>query len=154
MKKGFFISLLLIIIVITTGCGNTKEPLEKFTCTMNGEIVAGTTIDKKYTVTYRGEYVETEEQVEILKSDNQPILAAYKSTVEALHSQYKNVKYYDYKIDLKNDTLTTSLAIDYTKVNTDKLIEVNSANSNYIKDGKVTVSALKQKYKSEGASCE
>ena len=153
MKKGFLISLLLILVVVVTGCG-TKEEEKILTCTMKGTVVEGTDINSTYKVTYKGDYVELVESTETVKSDNEQILSTYQKTVEAMYSPYKDVKYYDYKIDLKDGTLTSTATINYAKIDTDKMLEINSANSTFIKDGKVTVSAIKQIYEQMGATCK
>ena len=153
MKKGLFISLLAILIVVVTGCG-AKESSKTLTCTMQGTVIEGTTINSTYKVTYTGDYVDLVESTETVKSDNETVLNTYKSTVEAMYSPYKDVKYYDYNIEVKDNTLTSTTKINYAKIDTKKMIEINSANSTMIKDGKVAVDTIKAVYEQMGATCK
>ena len=153
MKKGLLLSLLFVLVVVVTGCGS-KESAKILTCTMKGTVIEGTDIESTYKVTYTGKYVDLVESVETVKSDSQEILESYKETVEKMYSPYKDVKYYEYNIDLKDDTLTSKATINYAKIDTAKMLEINSANSTMIKDGKVAISTLKQVYENMGATCK
>ena len=73
---------------------------------------------------------------------------------EKLEAKYKDVKYYDYDIQVKNGVLTSTVDINYAKIDTDKLIEIDSANGTLIKDGKIKLEDLKSAYETIGASCE
>lgn len=156
MKKGLLISLILVLLVVVTGCGNKKEKSsdKTFTCTMNGTVVEGTEIKSTYKVSYTGDYVDLVEGKEVVTSDNDEMLKAYKTTVEAMYSPYKDLKYYDYKVELKDKTLTSTTKINYAKLDTNKMIEINSANSTMIKDGKVAVSDIRKVYEDMGATCK
>jgi len=154
MKKGILLSLLVLALVVVTGCGSSKEETKVLTCTMSGTVVEGTTIDSTYKVTYTGDYVDLVESTETVTSDTEEILDAYKETVESMYSAYDDVKYYDYNVSLDGDTLTSTAKINYAKIDADAMIEVNSANSSLFTDGKVTLTAIETLYKAMGATCE
>ena len=152
MKKNMlFLSLVIMLAIVVTGCGKSSKTM---ICTMSGEVVKGTNIETEYKVTYTGKYVDLVESKEVVKSDTKAILDAYKKTVESMYSPYDEVKYYDYKVELKDDTLTSTATINYAKIDANKMIEINSANSKMFDDGKVPVDTLKTVYEQMGATCK
>lgn len=151
MKKSILLSTFAIMLVMVTGCGKTAKTL---TCTLSGEVVAGTTIESEYKVTYTGKYVDLVESKEVVKSDTKEILDAYKQTVESMYEPFKDIKYYDYSVKLDGDTLTSTSTINYSKIDTQKMIEVNSAIGDIVKDGKLELSILQQSYEKMGATCK
>ena len=74
--------------------------------------------------------------------------------VEDLYSPYKDVEYYEYNVDVTDNKLTSTVDINYAKVDTDKLLEIDSANGQLIKDGKISVDDIKSVYESLGATCK
>ena len=153
MKKTFLVAVMVCLLVVVTGCNKGKT--KTLTCTLSGTVMEGTTIDTKYTITYTGKYVDKVESVEKVKSNQPTILNAYKQTVEATYSPYKDIKYYDYDIKIDGDTLTSTATINYAKIDTDAMIKVNSSNSMLIKDGKVKVATIKEVYETQlGATCK
>ena len=78
----------------------------------------------------------------------------YKSALEKQYEDYNNIKYYDNSITIKGNELISKTIIDYSKVDTKKMIEVNKENENLIVNGKVKVSALESLYKKNNISCK
>jgi len=60
----------------------------------------------------------------------------------------------NYGISVDGNTLTSTVDIDYAKIDTKKMIEIDSANGQLIKDGKIKLEDLKSAYETIGASCE
>ena len=152
MKKGILISLLVIMLVVVTGCGKAKT--KTMTCTMKSTITSGTTMESVYKITYTGKYVDLVESTEKVKSNSNLVLETYKKTIDDMYSPYKDIKYYDYDITIDGDTLTSVAKINYAKIDTDKMIKVNSANKQLIKDGKIAVETIKEVYEQLGAECK
>ena len=155
MKKKFKIWQLILgvfILLLSTGCGNSNST-ESMTCTrtMNQN---GIKTDLKYNIEYSKDYVTKIKTIETIESSNTDILDTYKEQIEALYSPYKNIEYYNYNIDIKDDKLTSTVDINYEKIDTDKLLEIDSANGQLIKDGKIKVSDIKSVYESLGATCK
>ena len=90
-------------------------------------------------------------QLKLIDTD---ILNTYKEQIESLYSPYKDVEYYEYNVDITDNKLTSTVDINYTKVDTDKLLEIDSANGALIKDGKISVDDIKSVYESLGATCK
>ena len=151
MKKNILLVGLIIMLVVVTGCGKSSKNL---TCTMNGEVVKGTTISSEYKVTYTGKYVDLVESKEVVDSDTKQILDAYQQTVKAMYSPYDDLKYYDYDIKLTDKQLTTTVKINYAKIDTKKFVEINPAIGKVVKDGKAELDTLKAVYERMGATCK
>lgn len=143
--------LALVLVVFLTGCslGGTKT----MTCTRN--TTQGTLkLDVKYVVTYSGKYVNKVESTEKIISTNTTTLETYKKSVENIYSPYKDIEYYDYEVSIDGDTLTSKVIIDYDKIDTDKLISLDSSIGNIIKNGKIKVEDMKSIYEQTGATCK
>ena len=149
MKKiglVLFMSLLLL-----TGC--TKEENGVLTCTRTAK-QGNIDLSLNYKITYTGEYVNTIETTEIVKSEDQNTLNLYKSQIENVYKPYKEIDYYENEITLEGNTLTSKTTIDYDYINIDDLIEIDSANEQILKDGKAKVSDFRTMYENIGASCK
>lgn len=152
VSKILFVFLLGIVFL--TGCGDKEAQEKTMICTRNATLTEGTTLNVEYTVTYQGDYVKKVYSNEKTSSDNTEYLNQMKTMVENTYSPYKDLEYYDYNIQLDGNTLTSQLTIDYDKIDTDKMIEIDSANAMLIKDGKVKVEDLEAQYNNIGAICE
>lgn len=108
----------------------------------------------KYTITYQGDYVQKEVSVNKITATKDADLNAYKNTLEAEYEPYKDIKYYDNKIKIEKNTITSTRTIDYSKIDTDKLLSAGSEYYELITDGKVKLSALKDLYTNIGMTCK
>ncbi len=147
MKK--LLVLVCFSLFLGTGCGANKTMTCTRTLNQNGMA-----IDLKYEVEYSGDKVKKVKSTEKVTSDSQAVLDTYKSTIESTYAPYKDIEYYDYNVTIDGDTLTSVADINYEKIDTDKMIEVDSANSQLIKNGKVSLEDLKSVYEAVGATCE
>ncbi len=150
MKK-ILLPIFLITICLFTGCGSEKGKTMTCTRTMNQ---SGIKFDFNYTVDYKDDYVMNLKTVEKVISDNAEILESYKEQVEAIYAPYDGIEYYDYDVKIDGDTLTSTLNINYSKIDTDKMIEVDATNKKIIKDGKIKLADVESTYKKMGFSCE
>ena len=172
MKKITKLSIVLLVgLLVFTGCsdkddkkvekdsdkkGSVQENKDSkvLRCTKEGEVTTGVNADLTYEVTYTGDYVDEVHTVEKLTSDNEQYLNQYKTLLEAGYAPYKDVKYYDYDIQVKNGVLTSTVDINYAKIDTDKMVEIDSNNSLLIKDGKIKLSDIQTMYEQIGAVCK
>lgn len=152
MKKKILWSVLLVAILLVTGCGS--ESSKTMTCTRTATVSSGVNMDLKYQVTYKGDFVQLVETEEKITSENQTHLETYKTTVENLYAPYKDIEHYNYDVKINGNTLTSTTKIDYEKIDTAKLIEIDSANETLIKDGKIKLADIKSVYEGIGATCE
>ncbi len=67
------------------------------------------------------------------------LIIAYKEQIEKIYTPYKDIKYYTYNVTIDGNKLVSTVDINYAKIDTKKLIEIDSANSQLINDGKVKI---------------
>ena len=156
MKKIKFITIVLVcVLLMTSGCGKdakkAKENILEYTSSATQGVL---TIDLKYTITYQGDYVQKEVSVNKITATKDVDLNAYKNTLEAEYERYKDIKYYDNKIKIEKNTITSTRTIDYSKIDTDKLLSAGSEYYELITDGKVKLSTLKDLYTNIGMTCK
>lgn len=150
-----YLLVLLIGIILLTGCSKKEEAAKTTTCKRITTLSDNIKMDLKYTITYnKKEYVTKVYSIETVTSDNTSVLNSYKTQVEKVYEPYKDIKYYDYDVRIENKKLISEVTIQYDKIDTDKMIKIDSANSNLIKDGKVKLDDIKTYYTSMGITCE
>lgn len=150
MKK-FLLIVMCICIFLITGCGSEKEKVMKCSRTINQSNIK---MDLSYNVTYKGDYVTKVKSEEKIITDDSTTLNTYKEQLESTTESFKDIKYYDHNITIDGDTLVSTINIDYSKIDTDKLIEIDSSMNQLIKDGKVSVSDIESLYNQLGITCE
>lgn len=152
MKK--LLAVLIVGVCLLTGCTETKEEVGLLVCTKNQDIDASTKLESTYKVSYKDGYVTDLDTVETITSDNTQVLETYKSSLEKVYSSYNNVEHYNNDIKIEGNQLISTTKVDYEKVDTDKLIEIDKNNEAAIEDGKVKASVLKEAYEKLGATCK
>jgi len=152
MKKSFILFSIIVVILMLSGCIN-KDEVKTMKCsrTLTQDSVKMTL---NYEVDYKGDYVQTVHSVEKIKSSDKSILNSYKKQLESFYSSYKNIEYYSSNVVINGDELVSTVDINYAKIDTDKMIEVDSANALIIKDGKVKIDDVRTTYESLGTICE
>lgn len=151
MKKFVLILMLCMSVFSLTGCGSEEEKTMNCSRTLNQN---GIEMDLSYTVNYKGDYVTSVKSVEKIKSDDATTIETYKTQLEQTISPYKDIKYYDHEVNIDGNTLTSTITINYEKIDTDKFISVDSSAKQLIKDGKVEVETLETLYNTLGITCE
>ena len=150
-KKIKYLAVFIVSVIFLTGCGNNGVQSMTCTRTMNQN---GIKTGLKYTVIYQGDYVTRVKSVETIETDSSEVLDAYQEQIESIYSPYKGIDYYEYDVSIDGDKLTSTVDINYEKIDTDKLLEIDSANGQLIKDGKIKLSDIKSVYEAIGAVCE
>ena len=150
MKKVMVGIIACLSLMLLTGCGAEQKTM-KCSRTLNQ---SGVAMDLQYEVLYTGDYVDVVKSTEKVTSDSKEVLETYRTTVEKQYEPYKDIEHYDYNVSIEGNVLTSTTNIDYTKIDTSKMIEVDSANGTLIKDGKVKLDTVKQLYNQMGITCE
>ncbi len=150
MKK-FLAVVMCVGVLFLTGCGAEEEKTLKCTRTLNQ---SGIKMDLSYNVSYKGDYVTKVKSVEKIISNDSATLEAYKEQLKKTTESVSKIEYYDHDVKIDGDTLTSTITIDYTKIDTDKLIETDSSLKQLIKKGKVSVKDIKTLYNGLGVTCE
>ena len=83
-----------------------------------------------------------------------PLILIRNKSKKFILSTHKDIKYYTYNVTIDGNKLVSTVHINYAKIDTKKLIEIDSANSQLINDGKVKLSSVKSLYEPLGAHLE
>ena len=152
MKKKIILSLVLSIIVL--GCTGCNPETGTMTCTMSSYPTEGITLRSTYKAQYKNNSVTELETVEQVIAEDEDNLETYKDRIDELYNGYQELDHYENKTTIEDNTLTSTTTIDYSKVDTDKLIEIDSGNAKLIKDGKVNIDDLQDMYRQNGCNCK
>lgn len=153
MKKISKILLPLFIVVILTGC--SSKNYKSKTCSLSLQ-----NTEDNYTLTltrdiyYDGEYVMNTVSHDKIEASNNAILNKYEKQFEDVKKQYDGIKYYDVTISNNGGMLDAVTKVDYTKVDTNKIIKITNNNDLFEKDGKLKVSKLIKSYEDQGLECK
>lgn len=151
MKKGLIV-LAVMLLVLVTGCTSSKE--EKMVCTRTSTM-NGIKLDLNYQVYYQKDVVNKVQTTEKITSTSKETLAIYKKAVEDLYSNFNGIKHYNYDIAIEGDTLTSKTDINYSKINIDDLLKIDSSIEQLLnKDNKISLEKIKEVYESTGAICK
>lgn len=150
-RKYLFLAVTMLVVFLVTGCSSSEEKTMTCTRTMNQ---SGMKTNLNYKVTYSGDYVNRVQSEESIETSDTTTLNTYKEQIEKIYTPYKDIKYYTYNVTIDGNKLVSTVDINYAKIDTKKLIEVDSANSQLINDGKVKLSSVKSLYEQLGATCK
>lgn len=150
-RKYLFLAVTMLVVFLVTGCSSSEEKTMTCTRTMNQ---SGMKTNLNYKVTYSGDYVNRVQSEESIETSDTTTLNTYKEQIEKIYTPYKDIKYYTYNVTIDGNKLVSTVDINYAKVDTKKLIEIDSANSQLINDGKVKLSSVKSLYEQLGATCK
>lgn len=158
MKKRYlFLAIVMMGVFLITGCSSKSKDIVNngnvMTCTRSVN-KNGMKTSLNYKVYYDGDDVTRIKSEESIQMENNQSLKGYKEQIEKVYEPYKNVKFYNYNIAIRGNKLISKVDINYSKIDTNKLIEIDKANSQIITDGKIKVSSVKNLYEKLGATCK
>ena len=154
MKKIIILGVALLILVTGCGQGNTTAKEEKMICTRTANL-NGVEMDLRYEVTYEGENVNRVQTTEKVTTDSEDTLQQYKQQVENIYSNFDNIEHYNYNVEINGNTLTSTTDIDYTKIDIDELLAIDSSIQQLLNDNdKIDLDSITQVYESAGATCD
>ena len=163
MKKKSLCLLFILTIILISGCGKDsfEEKMEKkdnekvLKCTRKVSNEDNFSTDIKYSIYYDGDYVTKTVSIEKVTSEDKDTLKQYKEAYEKVFSVYKDIDYYDNKVEQNGNTVSSTTVVDYTKVDTSKIIEIEGKEDNIFEDdGKVKKDTLVSFYKKYGVTCK
>ena len=116
--------LIILFLLLATGCSTNKEAelnrkyntknLDYITCTRNATTTDNSSVDINIDVYYNSDnYIEILKSKEVVTSNDSNVLNQYKEAYENVYSVYSDLEYYDNKVTLKNDTVTSTTYINY-----------------------------------------
>lgn len=148
MKKKKWLLLILGILII---CGCTPKN-GTLTCT-NRMNKNGIVLNTDYTVKYKNNYVTMVKTVEVIEAKKE-VLLEYQEALKSSYEPYNELDGYQNEIVIKKGTLISTTMIDYSKIDTKKLISLDQNNKTVVKDGKVKLEDMKKIYQEMGAICK
>lgn len=156
MKKVLKVFATLLVVVILFGCGaSTEEKVVKCTISQK-DLTNGYELKSEYNIYAQGEVVKSVKTKEVITSEQESILSYFQTTLNTTYEKY-NSEYggYTYEVTKEGNTVTSNVAIDYTKMDLDKFSEDQSSIKSAINDNnELTVDGIKSMYQSMGATCE
>ena len=160
-KKIQIISLLSILLFccFVTGCGNNDENIVneqspvttkntilddidvsgsgKLFCTRDAFGREGMDVELTYELEYKNGFVSILHANEKVISNNSSDLDEYENAYRNIAKNYKGLKYYDITITRDENSVVNDTLINYEKIDTDKLLDIEGKEDNVIVDGKV-----------------
>ena len=154
MKKILISITIIVLLIITVIVGyNIKIYSGTLVCTntYKEDEISFKTI---YHVEYKKKYATKLVSIETITTSETQILNDYKTNLEMMYLRFNEIPYYNNTISIKGETLTSKTTIDYSKIDLNKLIKVDSSFNEIIKNNKISISKLKKQYISTGAYCK
>lgn len=155
-KKYKLLFLIVAVIFLITGCENSEEKdYQVINCRRIPNIAdVNTTAELTYQIYYEDEYVKKTISKEVVTSSDEKTLKEYKDAFENVFSKYKDIKYYENEVTTTSGTVTSTTTIDYDKVDTAKIIEIEGEKGNiFTEDKKVKLQTLLDLYQKNGTEC-
>lgn len=154
MKK-VVISLMVISLVLLSGCESDKEVVKH--CSLNSnDTLNGYKLETDYKIISKNDVVTNVVTKEIVTSDNKQVLTYMekylKNTYDKTNDTYGG---YDTNIEIDGDTLTSTTKIDYTKMNLKQYVKDNTSMKSYVNDNnELTLDGVIKLYEKLGAECK
>lgn len=173
MKRNILV-LLLIGVLLITGCESkneekiisggeevdTKEMVHEH-CTRTATAESGVEVSLNYDIYYTGDVLNLLKSEEQVVSASEDALNTYEEAYNKIHANYQGLDYYDTEVVRGDTTVTSTMIINYDKIDMNKLVEIEGstidiAGDTYeiYKDGKASASVWKSMAKKVGTTCK
>ena len=164
MKKNCIIISLFLIVILLCGCHNKENiiisgqsintsKMEHKHCTRNGALTGGEVV-LEYDIYYTGDVLNIIKSMEKVISDDQDILTSYESAYKGIHEHYEGLEYYDTEVIRNDNSVTSTISINYDKLDIDKIISIEGEEDNIFVDKKANVNKWLELAKKFGTTCE
>lgn len=174
INKKIILIIPLLILVFITGCSNSQEEktnskviqetnsevveetknMSVINCTREATASSGIDVSLSYKVYYEGDYIKILHSIEKITSSKSSDLDEYEKSYKSIFENYKGLKYYDNTITRDSNSIVSDTVINYGKIDTNKLLEIEGEEDNVIEDGKVKVKTWIDFAKKLGAKCD
>ena len=162
-KRNSLLVLLLVLLLLVTGCAK-KEVVES-----NGEKVnvgkmqhqhctrignaEGAEVNLNYDIYYTDDILNVLQSEEQVVSDNSDTLTTYENAYKGIHQHYEGLAYYDTNVVREGNSVTSTITINYDKIDINRLIAIEGSDDNIFEDGKPKVDKWLELAKKLGAKC-
>lgn len=173
MKKNKVIFLTILMLLLVTGCNNGTETNSNATTNNNSDAIIGNSVDTSiinctreatakdnieasfnYQIYYKGDYITLLHATEKVSSTDSNNLDTYENAYKNIKKRYNGLKYYDTKITRDDTSVTNDTTINYEKIDTNKLLEIEGSEDNVIENGKVKLETWMKFAKKLGVTCD
>ena len=173
MKKNRIILLTILALLLITGCNNKTENTTSATASGNSDTTVENSEDTKvvnctreatakdnieasfnYQIYYKGDYITLLHATEKVTSVDSNNLDTYENAYKNIKKRYNGLKYYDTKITRDDTSVTNDTTINYEKIDTNKLLEIEGSEDNVIENGKVKLETWMKFAKKLGVTCD
>ena len=165
MKKISIIIILLLVLFVT-GCEketkkevvingksvNTSKMEHKY-CTREGTVEGGE-VSLSYDIYYTNDVLNIIKSIEKVTLDDSSMLDTYEEAYKKVHSYYEGLDYYDTSVVRNNNTVTSTININYDEIDIDKLISIEGEEDNIFTNKVPSVSKWLALGKKFGIKCE
>ncbi|MBQ6323672.1 MAG: DUF1307 domain-containing protein [Bacilli bacterium] len=163
MKNKVLIALVILFLVC--GCSskekveisgekiNTNKMGHKH-CVRNATAGSGVTADLEYEVYYTGDTLNLLQATEKVLSTSNETLDKYENAYRSIHEHYKGLDNYEAEVVRTETTVTSTVNINYDKIDIDELIAIEGAEDNIFDDKVPKLSKWLELAKKVGATCE
>ena len=165
MKMKKLLGFLLICMILLVGCTkeeetividgeevNTKDMVHEH-CTRQGTLEGGE-VSLNYDIYYTGDKLNLIRSVEKVISSSDEILNGYENAYKSIHEHYKNIEYYEAEVIRGDTTVTSTILINYDKINIQELIDLEGEEDNIFENKEPKVSLWKAFAEKLGTKCE
>ena len=123
-------------------------------CTRSGSIDTGSEVSLNYDLYYTGEALNILKSEEKVISSDQDVLTTYENAYKKIHANYAGLDYYDTEVVRGDTTVTSTITINYDKIDIDKLLAIEGEEDNIIENGEAKVDKWLTLAKKFGTKCE
>ncbi len=155
MKKYLPLGLLLICMLVVSGCQEKKDYVVKCTLSQNN-VLGNYQIESTYEITTDGKIAKSVKTVEVITSENETLLNTMSETLNTTY-ETMNEAYGGYVFDVDQETgkVVSTVTIDYTALDLEKLLSDQPSMKNYTnEDNQLTLEGLQNMYTTMGATCK
>ena len=173
MKKVISLFIIFISCFFITGCGNEevkeKVPVAnkssildkideagsgKLKCSREAFASEGIDVELTNEIEYENGYIMILHSIDKVISDNKESLDQYEDAYKKIAKNYEGLKYYDVTITRDSNSVTNDVVINYGKIDTKKLLDIEGEEDNVIVDGKVALETWVGFAEKFGTVCE
>ena len=127
MKKIIISATIIIVLILTVIIGyNIKIYSGTLVCTNTYE-EDSVSFKTTYKVEYKKKYATKLVSIETINTYDVTLLNDYKTNLEMMYLRFNEIPHYQNTISIKENTLTSKTIINYSKIDLDELIKVDSS---------------------------
>ena len=152
-----------ILLITVTACDKEKTEIIPTTNTQKGQIHEHcvrighiddeSSADLSYEVYYTGDIINRIESTEKVTSTSSATLDTYEEAYRKIHSYYENIDHYDTNLIRTSNSVTSTMIIDYDKIDIAKLIELEGEENNIFENNQPKIDKYKEFSKKVGTTC-